>query len=73
MPLPDLCAAGLATARTLGYNSAHVPRAAGPFRYRLRLNEARFQQALGVLRRSGASFGKLFREEEDGKYSEVAG
>ena len=39
----------------------------------VRVNEARFQQALGVLRRSGASFGKLFREEEDGKYSEVAG
>lgn len=33
----------------------------------VRVNEARFQQALGVLRRSGASFRQLFREEEDGQ------
>ena len=38
----------------------------------VKVAEQRFQQALGVLRRGGASFGKLFREDEDG-YTEVAG
>ena len=38
----------------------------------VKVAEQRVQQALGVLRRGGASFGKLFREDEDG-YTEVAG
>lgn len=39
----------------------------------VRVSGLRFQQAIGVLRRSGAKFGKLFREEDNGKYTEVAG
>lgn len=36
----------------------------------VRVAESRFSQALGVLKRAGVNYGKLFREE-DGKYSEV--
>jgi rhodanese-related sulfurtransferase len=37
----------------------------------VKVSGARFMQAVGVLRRAGAPFGKLYREEEDGGYTEV--
>lgn len=76
VPFTDLCAEGGKNVGAFGYHGYHLPRPAGlsgtGCAWCVKVAEQRFQQALGVLRRGGASFGKLFREDEDG-YTEVAG
>ena len=62
VPFTDLCAEGGKNVGAFGYHGYHLPRPAGSERDRLRV----------VRKGGGASFGKLFREDEDG-YTEVAG
>lgn len=40
--------------------------------YCLKVNENRFSQALAVLNRANAPYGRLYRVEDDGRYTEVA-
>lgn len=77
VPFTDLCAEGGKNVGAFGYHGYHLPRPAGSERDRLRVVRKGGGAALpagtgrAAARRS-PSFGKLFREDEDG-YTEVAG